>query len=41
MSEILEKIEIIEKRSLTHPSHFMFAPQGIEIHLFDKKKKFR
>ena len=36
LTSILERIEIIEKRSLIKPDYFVFGVQGIAIHLFDE-----
>lgn len=35
LTSIFERVESIEKRSVTHPDHFAFGVQGISIHLFD------
>lgn len=35
LTSILERVEYIEKRSVTHPDYFIFGVQGIAIHLFD------
>ena len=36
LTSILERIEIIEKRSLIYPDYFLFGIQGFAIHLFDE-----
>ena len=42
LSEILEQFERLERRALKYPDHFLYAPQGCGIHLFDQKsKKYR
>lgn len=36
LTSIFEKVENIEKRSITNPDFFVFGVQGISIHLFDE-----
>ena len=36
LTSILERVEYIEKRSITYPDYFVFGIQGIAIHLFDE-----
>lgn len=38
LSAILERVENLEKRSITHPDYFIFGVQGIAIHLFDENE---
>lgn len=36
LTSVLERVEHIEKRSVTRPDYFIFGVQGIAIHLFDE-----